>query len=179
MAGLPGETRTLDSDFGKSASRVRVAGALLSGVLVVAALLVVSSSSTAKTDIPQIGQSRRAQKPPSPRLLGIWETHGVNIASAILSTSGGILRVHAYGSCHPKLCDWGTAVATGYAPSTEDRVSTAFTAYYNFGFKRVLLAGRLGHVRGEPVLILESFSRFRSHTRSDYFYLDRLHHPHS
>jgi hypothetical protein len=63
--------------------------------------------------------------PPSPSLAGTWKDTGRHagagdtLSSLIISGSGSSLIFHAFGSCQPPPCDWGTqpAVVNGQAAS--------------------------------------------------------------
>ena len=56
-----------------------------------------------------------------------------------------IVTLRAFGKCHPTDCDWGTVVATAYAPNVSSNLETtarALTASYNPGFATKLVVVR-------------------------------------
>ena len=107
--------------------------------------------------------------PPPANLMGTWvsddpATRG--IVKIVLSSAGGVLTVHAFGSCSPTPCDWGTVRGQTYGPDVSTARAVAFTATYKPGFKVTILAGHLRSGR----LVVDSFSAFAAgDSRSDYY----------
>jgi hypothetical protein len=68
---------------------------------------------------------------------------------------GDLVRVHAWGKCHPEDCDWGTVVAIAYGQSVDSDVSDTvrtIAAVFKTSFNQSLLvihAGDQGRVKVE------------------------------
>lgn len=102
-------------------------------------------------------------------LLGTWVNMNAatrGIVKMVLIDKGDVLAVHAFGACSPTPCDWGQVPARAYAASVSGGPAMAFSANYQFGFKRTILSGHLdGHH-----LIVEDFNVFKDGSgRSPYF----------
>ena len=79
-------------------------------------------------------------------LPAIWvNTVGTgNVRAVIISPGlGGLLQVHAYGSCSPVPCNWGTVNGITFGPSVSATTGSTFLAPYKFGFANKLLEGRV------------------------------------
>lgn len=104
-----------------------------------------------------------------PSLIGTWVNVNPatrDIVKIVLTNSGGALGVHAYGACVPTPCDWGQVTGQAYSASVAGGAAVAFTADYQFGFKRTILTG---HLSGEH-LIVDDFNVFEDGSgRSAYF----------
>ena len=100
-------------------------GALVVIVAAIAIYLVMRhapspQASASQASAPQ-AQAPRAPAPPS--IVGTWKNAGSGrraedtISSLVISGSGNSLSMHAFGSCQPAPCDWGTqpAVVDGQA----------------------------------------------------------------
>src|ERR1700739_4988222 len=104
-----------------------------------------------------------------PGLIGTWVNVNPatrDIVKVVLTNNGGALSVHAYGACTPTPCDWGQVTGQAYSASVEGGAAVAFTANYQFGFKRTILTG---HLHGEQ-LIVDDFNVFEDGSgRAAYF----------
>ncbi|MEJ2040712.1 MAG: hypothetical protein P8X55_17545 [Desulfosarcinaceae bacterium] len=102
---------------------------------------------------------------------GKWEnvdanTRGITVLQ--ISVRGTDVRVHAWGSCTPKDCDWGMAKAIAYAPTVSSdlaRTARALTAEFKTNFNQTLLV--IKPVRGK-MLEVDAFTHFTSGNRTDY-----------
>jgi hypothetical protein len=106
----------------KKSSLAWIAG--IGGLVVIAAAiaiyLVMKQAPAPQAQAPQ-AQALRAPAPPS--IVGTWKNAGSGrraedtISSLVISGSGSSLSMHAFGSCQPAPCDWGTqpAVVDGQA----------------------------------------------------------------
>lgn len=107
---------------------------------------------------------------PSPMpLLGTWtnvdSTTG-GLVKIVLGWAAGVLKVHAFGACHPTPCDWGTVNGFAYGANVSANRALAFSAVYKFGFKETILTG---HLRSGS-LIVEAFNHFTDGSnRFDYY----------
>lgn len=76
-------------------------------------------------------------------------------------------KLHPYGACQPKWCDWGEIKARGFAPSVEGGLPVALFAESHQGFADVKLAVVLeqsGRLR------VEVFTHFTDDSgRADYY----------
>jgi hypothetical protein len=104
-----------------------------------------------------------------PSLIGTWVNVNPatrDIVKIVLTNVGGALGVHAYGACTPTPCDWGQVTGQAYSASVAGGAAVAFTASYQFGFKRTILTG---HLNGEQ-LIVDDFNVFEDGSgRAAYF----------
>jgi hypothetical protein len=104
-----------------------------------------------------------------PSLVGTWVNLNQttkDIVKIVLTNNGGALGVHAYGACVPTPCDWGQVTGQAYSASVGGGAAVAFTANYQFGFKRTILTG---HLHGEQ-LVVDDFNVFEDGSgRSAYF----------
>ena len=95
-------------------------GALVVIVAAIAIYLVMRHAPAPQAQAPQV-QAPQAAAPPS--IVGTWKNAGSGrraedtISSLVISGSGSSLSMHAFGSCQPAPCDWGTqpAVVDGQA----------------------------------------------------------------
>ena len=99
-------------------------GALVVIVAAIAIYLVMRHAPAPQAEAPQArypGPSTAGPAPPS--IVGTWKNAGSGrraedtISSLVISGSGSSLSIHAFGSCQPAPCDWGTqpAVVDGQA----------------------------------------------------------------
>ena len=92
-----------------------------------------------------------------------------------ISLNGNKVSVHAYGSCHPRDCDWGEAMAIAYAPSVESiltETAHALTITYNRDYADQIMIIR--SVEGERLQV-ELFTHFKDGSgRSDYTTVDNF-----
>jgi hypothetical protein len=104
-----------------------------------------------------------------PSLIGTWVNVNPatrDIVKVVLTNNGGALGVHAYGACTPTPCDWGEVTGQSYSASVAGGAAVAFSANYQFGFKRTILTG---HLAGEQ-LIVDDFNVFEDGSgRAAYF----------
>ena len=114
-----------------------------------------------------VGQAASAVDPKP--LVGTWMNTNAatrGLAKVILTQAGDEVKLRAFGSCEPSLCDWGEAVAEVFAHDVVSREAMAFSAFFDFGFMEANLQG---HVR-QGVLIIAKFDRFKDESgRSNYF----------
>lgn len=102
-------------------------------------------------------------------LVGNW----VNVDAAtrgivriVLTDRHGTIGVHVYGACHPTPCDWKEVQGLAYAASVAGGAAVAFTASYDFGFKKTIITGDL---EGRN-LVVEDFDTFTDGSgRAAYF----------
>lgn len=103
---------------------------------------------------------------------GLWanidsNTNGITRLE-ITSNSKGI-KVHAWGKCTPKDCDWGSVSSTAYAPSVGDNLqqtARALTAIFVFGHAETVLVMRPA---SGGRLVADSYTRFTDNSgRSHY-----------
>jgi len=90
-----------------------------------------------------------------------------NVRAVILTRSGGLLRVRAYGYCSPDPCNWGTVTGITFGPSVSATTGGTFLAPYAFGFANKLLDGT---VNGAGTLLtVRAWTEFTDHSgRSNY-----------
>lgn len=87
---------------------------------------------------------------------GSWKNRDANTKSVTtlkIHLNGGRLRVHAWGKCHPKDCDWGTVNGHAYGPQASSDLNASaktVTAVFRTGFS-------------ETIVVLHSKSRNRLH----------------
>jgi hypothetical protein len=90
-----------------------------------------------------------------------------------ITLNGNKVFVHAYGSCHPRDCDWGEAEAIPYAPNVGSilaETAQALTITYNRDHADQIMIIR--RVEGERLQV-ELFTHFKDGSRrSDYTTVD-------
>ena len=90
-----------------------------------------------------------------------------NVRAVILTRSGGLLRVHAYGYCSPDPCNWGTVTGITFGSSVSATTGGTFLAPYAFGFDNKLLDGSV-NAKG-TLLTVRAWTEFTDHSgRSNY-----------
>ena len=90
-----------------------------------------------------------------------------NVRAVILTRSGGLLRVRAYGYCSPDPCNWGTVTGVTFGSSVSATTGGTFLAPYAFGFAKKLLDGTV-NPRG-TLLTVRTWTEFTDHSgRSNY-----------
>jgi len=106
---------------------------------------------------------------PAASLPAIWINPAAdgNVRAVILSTVGGVLRVHAYGYCSPVPCNWGTITGITFGPSVSATTGGTFLAPYTFSFARALLDGTVNAAGTR--LTVKTWTEFTDHSgRSNY-----------
>ncbi len=92
-------------------------------VVIVAAIAIYLVMKQAPASQAQPPQAQASQAPAPSSIVGTWKNAGGGrraedtISSLVISGSGSSLSMHAFGSCQPPPCDWGTqpAVVDGQA----------------------------------------------------------------
>jgi len=103
---------------------------------------------------------------------GNWKNVDSNtrgITTLEIAVSGTTVRVHAWGSCTPQDCDWGTVQAIAYAPNVSSSLAAtanAMTAVFITNFNQTTLV--ITPLPGN-VLQVQSFTHFTADNRTDYF----------
>ncbi len=95
------------------------------------------------------------------RFVGTWNATGRQLTTIQISVFSKQVRLHAFGSCHPKDCDWGEVDAQAYAPGVEANLldtAKAVTAQYESGFEKTILTIFPGDMTDE--LRVETFTVF-------------------
>jgi hypothetical protein len=87
-------------------------GALVVLVAAIATYLVMNHAPAA----PPIAGTVTNQTPAAPSIAGTWKGTGAGhledtLNSLVISGSGNSLTMHAFGTCQPPPCDWGTQPA--------------------------------------------------------------------
>ena len=62
---------------------------------------------------------------------GMWinaDRNSRGIAKIVIYKQNGILRMHVYGKCHPRNCDWGVRRAYAYGRSVSSNINSATVA---------------------------------------------------
>jgi hypothetical protein len=101
-------------------------GSVIAGMVVIAAAVFFFDPAFHR---PASTPTPSPSAPPSPVLAGTWKDTGRHsgdaLASLIISGSGSNLTIHAFGSCQPAPCDWGTqpAVLDGQAATANFKLS--------------------------------------------------------
>jgi hypothetical protein len=89
------------------------------------------------------------------------------LQAVILSSAGGLLRVHGYGYCSPVPCNWGTVTGITFGPSVSATTGGTFLAPYPFSFAHVLLDGTVNAAGTR--LTVKTWTEFTDHSgRSNY-----------
>jgi hypothetical protein len=102
---------------------------------------------------------------------GTWKnvdskTRGITTLE--IKVSGTMVKIHAWGSCTPRDCDWGTVNALAYAPNVSSdlpKTAKALTAQFTTNFNKTLLIVK--PLKGK-MLRVESFTHFTKGNRTDY-----------
>ncbi len=90
-----------------------------------------------------------------------------NVRAVILTRSGALLKVRAYGYCSPDPCNWGTVAGITFGPSVSATTGGTFLAPYTFGFANKLLDGTV-NAKG-TLLTVRTWTEFTDHSaRSNY-----------
>jgi hypothetical protein len=85
-----------------------------------------------------------------------------NVRAVILSTVGGVLRVHAYGYCSPVPCNWGTITGITFGPGVSATTGGTFLAPYTFSFAHALLDGTVNAAGTR--LTVRTWTEFTDHS---------------
>jgi|GEM_PF-1756497 len=103
---------------------------------------------------------------------GTWVNMNSNtrgITKMEISHQGSAIKLHAWGKCHPKDCDWGTVPAFLFAPNVSaDMMQTgkAMSAMFKTSFSQTLVIVKPA---GKNRLKAETFTRFTDGSnRSNY-----------
>jgi hypothetical protein len=112
---------------------------------------------------------------PVPALPAIWinvaATGGIQAVILSLGPGSGLLQVHAYGSCSPVPCNWGTVTGITFGANISSTSGSVFLAPYTFGFAKKLLDGRLNAAGTR--LTVQTWTEFTDHSgRSNYVITD-------
>jgi hypothetical protein len=102
-------------------------------------------------------------------LSAIWVNTAAtgNVRAVIISPSGGLLQVHAYGFCSPIPCNWGTVGGITFGPNVSATTGSTFLAPYKFGFANKLLDGTVN--AAGTLLTVRIWTEFTDHSgRSNY-----------
>jgi hypothetical protein len=90
-----------------------------------------------------------------------------NVRAVILSRSGALLRVRAYGYCSPDPCNWGTVTGITFGPGVSATTGGTFLAPYAFSFANKLLDGTVN--AAGTVLTVQTWTEFTDHSgRANY-----------
>jgi len=122
---------------------------------------------------------------PTPTLLGTWVGNDDGFARIVISRSGHCrycagsvpatanwVRVHPFGACTPKPCDWGVVTGRLAAANPNARSGIAFRATFDHDFALVLVTG---HLIEAGTLEVDAFTRFTDGSgRSDYWQSQEL-----
>ncbi|MBW2181766.1 MAG: hypothetical protein JRG81_15575 [Deltaproteobacteria bacterium] len=103
---------------------------------------------------------------------GTWKNVDQNtggITKLRIRVDGSEVRVHAWGKCHPKDCDWGVEKAYAYGPNASSNVisnARVITASYKTKFSRTILVITMA---GSNKLKAETYTRFTDNSgRNNY-----------
>ncbi|MDM7938800.1 MAG: hypothetical protein QUS07_00460 [Methanothrix sp.] len=127
---------------------------MYSSLTAVLLVILIACSSTASID--QFG--------------GSWTNVDPNtggITRLDIAASGSLVKVHAWGRCHPTDCDWGTVQAQPFAASASSDIASADTliAVFDSGFSETTLVIKPAGNR----LNVNSYDRFKDNSgRSNY-----------
>ena len=102
------------------------------------------------------------------QLVGKWknvdpETRGLAILE--IDVTGNQVMVHAWGTCHPTACDWGSVRATAFAPNVGSRLpdqARTLLALFNSGFNEKMVV--IDVVAGDKLRV-EALTRFTDNSR--------------
>jgi hypothetical protein len=90
-----------------------------------------------------------------------------NVRAVVLTRSGALLKVHAYGYRSPDPCNWGTVTGITFGPSVTATTGDTFLAPYAFSFAKKLLDGTV-NAKG-TLLTVRTWTEFTDHSgRSNY-----------
>ena len=126
--------------------------------------VTVTTTGTAASDYP-LGHPVT----PVASLPAVWINTAAtgNVRAVILTRSGGLLHVHAYGYCSPDPCNWGTVTGITFGPSVSATTGGTFLAPYAFSFAKRLLDGTVNATG--TLLTVRTWTEFTDHSgRSNY-----------
>jgi hypothetical protein len=106
---------------------------------------------------------------PAAALPAVWINTAAsgNVRAVVLTRSGALLRVHAYGYCSPDPCNWGTVTGITFGAGVSATAGGTFLAPYAFGFANKLLDGTVN--AAGTLLSVETWTEFTDHSgRSNY-----------
>jgi len=112
-------------------------------------------------------------------LLGTWvsTTADGGLAQVVITNVGGVPQVHAYGSCSPTFCDWGSQPAWRFSSGITSATAIRFQVTFNSGFAASYLQGHLIKTpTGQTLLEITTQKRFilRGDSRNDYELTERF-----
>jgi hypothetical protein len=106
-------------------------------------------------------------------LLGDWRNVDSNtrgLVRIVIAEAADAIEVHAWGACHPSLCDWGTVKALPYAPNVDTRLPAGaqyLLATFTTSFSETLLI--IGPSTSSETLSVLEMGRFtRGNGRSNH-----------
>ena len=102
-------------------------------------------------------------------LAGTWVNSDPNtrgLVKVVIAPAGSAITVDAFGACSPTPCNWGVVPGVAYAANVSSTGAVAFSAQYNFSFKRSIVTGSLNGT----LLTVETFDMFTDGSgRSNYY----------
>jgi len=108
-------------------------------------------------------------------LLGTWyatDQHTPGVTELRLALADGVLTVSAAGADEPQPREWGETPATAFGADPSANTAMAFSAEYDFGFLRIMLAA----YAKQGILVLDTFTSFRDDSgRAAYFTREFFH----
>jgi len=107
---------------------------------------------------------------PVAALPGVWINTAAtgNVRAVVLTRSGALLQVHAYGYCSPDPCNWGTVTGVTFGSSISATTGGTFLARYGFSFADKLLDGTVN--AAGTLLSVRTWTEFTDHSgRSNYY----------
>lgn len=108
--------------------------------------------------------------------VGTWKNTNRNtrgLTRVDITHSGSVYRVHAWGRCHPRDCDWGNAVAAVYHTSASASTLSALnvTFHQSTGSITLLLQRKGTRIQAE---MMRSFNPRRAAGRHNYLMTENL-----
>jgi hypothetical protein len=128
-------------------------------------LLLVTTTGTAGQDYP-LGHPVA----PVASLPGVWINTAAsgNVRAVVLTRSGALLQVHAYGYCAPDPCNWGTVTGVTFGSGISATTGGTFLVRYGFSFADKLLDGTVN--AAGTLLSVRTWTEFTDHSgRSNYY----------
>jgi len=133
---------------------------------------------TRERDRPRAHLREPAAPPLDPTpLLGWWvnfETASRGVRELHVTRSGKGLLVRITGAGPDTPIDWGEAPAEPFSDGVDLRAAVAFSAHYDFGYLRTLVAAYLN----KRLLVVDTYNTFHDGSgRSGYFARDHFYIP--
>jgi len=138
----------------------RIARPLAALALTTAALLpLTSSAQTAPADMD-----------------GTWNASSSGmLTKVVIAHTGSSYTLHAFASCTPTPCDWGTKPLTIFAPTAGTPIGKVGMATFPQGFKTATIVVTLNDATS-PVLNVQTLTKFApGDTRSNYAITQSMH----